>query len=352
MHASRKRLPKRRNEGSTRGKYRFGSVAESGDPCGWSARTVADILDNEAYLGHTVNFKTEIVSFKDKRRRCRPPQEQVRVENTHPAIIDPETWEIVRKVRAGKRRRNASGKVNKYSGLLFCFDCGSKLYFYSGKPADPKPQCFFCSRYRTHAGEARCSTHYIREAVLDEIVLEEINRTLYFSRTRAKEFAEYVGKKSSAQINGELSAKTAERRKALARMEDLKSLFKHLYEDNVLGRITDEQFRILSDDYTEEQKTLEERLPALDREIDRLRENVTNVQRFFDTAKRYTRIDALTPEILRTFIGKIVVHEREVRYCQTSPQQIDIYFRYIGDVSGIGEAEADTEPSSLKAVGE
>ena len=325
---------------------KYGVVTDDADPYGWNDRTVAGILDNEIYLGHTVNFRTEIISFKDKRERARPKEEQVRIENTHPPLIDSETWEAVRKVREGKRRRNSMGEINKYSGLLYCSDCGSKLYFARGRLITPDKFTFFCSRYRKHMGEELCSPHSVREVVLDEIVLEEINRALYYSRTRAKEFAAYISKKSSVQVSRELNAKTAERQSALTRLSELSALFKRLYEDNVLGRISDEQFRILSAEYTDEQKAIEVRIPELEKEISALKENVTNVQRFFDAAKKYTCISELTPEILRTFISKIVIHERGEKHGRTSPQQIDIYFRFIGDVSGLGEADdqrTDTE---------
>ena len=332
----------------------YGTYTDSSDPYGWSDTTIEKMLSNEVYLGHTVNFRTEIISFKDKRERARPKEEQIRIENTHEAIIDQGTWEIVQKVREGKRRRNSMGEINKYSGLLYCADCGNKLSFSRGTTISPDRFNFFCSRYRKHMGEDLCSPHSIREVVLDDIVLEEINRTLYFSRTRTKEFAEYISKKSSAETGRELSRKTAELSGSVKRLGELKSLFKRLYEDNVLGRISDEQFRVLSADYTDEQKAIEVRIPELEKEISALKENVTNVQRFFDAAKKYTCISELTPEILRTFISKIVIHEKERKHCKYSPQQVDIYFRFIGDVSGLGEADSrrtdtETEVSDGKA---
>ena len=132
----------------------------------------------------------------------------------------------------------------------------------------------------------------------------------------------------------------------------MKALFKRLYEDNVLGRISDEQFRILSAEYTDEQNEIEVRIPALEREISALNENVTNVQRFIETAKKYTCISELTPEFLRTFISKIVIHEKERKHDKTSPQQIDIYFRYIGDISGIEEKDTAQATAEEKASGE
>ncbi|MBO4770238.1 MAG: recombinase family protein, partial [Clostridia bacterium] len=323
----------------TEGKY--GVVTDRDDPYGWCGRTVADILDNEIYLGHTVNFRTEIISFKDKRERERPKEEQIRIENTHEALIDIDTWETVRKVREGKRRRNSMGEINKYSGLLYCAECGSKLYFARGNTITPDKFTFFCSRYRKHLGEDLCSPHSIREAVLDKVVIEEINRALYYARAKTGEFAEYISKHAGEQDDRELKLKILEHESAVRRIQELTALFKRLYEDNVLGRISDEQFRILSGDYTDEKIALEDRLPVLEKEIGSLREKATDTQRFIDAAQKYTVIRELTPTILRTFISKIVIHEREIPHRKTSPQQIDIWFRFIGNIFSADQSAAD-----------
>ena len=303
------------------------------DPYGWNPKTVGNILDNEVYLGHTINWKTSIVSFKDKRVVARPKEEQYRFENTHEPIISKETWAIVREVRCSKRRKTATGVISKYNGLVYCSECGNKHYFESRRNLAPNNYCFVCSRYRKHLGEDICTPHRIREKALDEIVLEEINRALYFARSNTKVFVDYISKKTSSQTRKELNAKKSELAKAEKRIKELKSLFKRLYEDNVLGRISNEQYRMLSDDYTDEQKELEIRLPELNREIDALNSECTNVQSFMELAKKYVYITELTPEILRTFISKIVVHERAVKHSKTAPQQVDIYFRYIGNLA-------------------
>ena len=181
-------------------------------------------------------------------------------------------------------------------------------------------------------GFDKCSPHAIREILLDEIVTEEINRALYYARTRTGEFAEYIRKHAGEQDDRELKLKISEQESAVHRIQELTALFKRLYEDNVLGRISDEQFRILSGDYTDEKIALEKRLPVLEKEIGSLKEKATDAQRFIDAAQKYTVIRELTPTILRAFISKIVIHEREVPHCKTSPQQIDIYFRFIGNI--------------------
>ncbi len=313
----------------TEGKY--GALTDTEDIYGWNDRTVAGILDNEIYLGHTVNCRYTVLSYKDKRTKERPESEWLRFENTHEAIIDQTTWDLVRKVRSSKRRRTSMGDVNKYSGLLCCADCGSKLYFVRGTTIKPENFGFICSRYRKHLGEELCTPHSIKEKVLDEIILEEIRKATYYARAKTHEFVEFINKKSSSENKRELTAKINELSKLEKRNTELSALFKRLYEDNVLGKITNEQFRMLSDGYNAEQRDIQERIPKLQTEIEELKAAVTNVNKFVDIAHKYTDLRELTPEVLRTFISRVVIHERSDKWSKSAEQQIDIHFRYIGN---------------------
>ena len=308
----------------------YGTVTDTDKPYGWTAETIGRILKNEVYLGHTINCRTRVISYKDKRQVDVPKNEQYRFENTHEAIIDQETWDAVQKVREGKRRRNNMGELDKYSGLLYCADCGSKLYFVRGKSIKPSDYNFICSRYRKHIGEQLCTAHRIREVALDEIILEEIRRITYYARTKTREFVEFINKKSSSENRRELTAKTNELAKLEKRNAELNTLFKRLYEDNVLGKISNEQFRMLSDGYNAEQRTIADQIPILQKQIEDLKASSTNVERFVTISNKYTDLQDLTPEILRTFIDKIVIHERTEKWAKTAEQQIDIYFRYVG----------------------
>ena len=319
----------------------YGAVTDTEDMYGWNDRTVAGILDNEIYLGHTVNCRTTVVSYKDKRVIDRPESEQYRFEHTHEAIVDQTTWDIARQVRQGKRRRNSMGEVNKYSGLLYCADCGSKLYFVRGRTMKPDAFNFICSRYRKHMGEKQCTPHSIREISLDEIILEEIRRVTSEARKHTAEFVRFISQKSSSENRKELNTKLSEQGKLTKRNEELNLLFKRLYEDNVLGKVTNEQFRMLSDGYNAEQKTTVERLEQLKAEIEQLKSTAINVERFVSLARKYTDIRELTPEILRTFISKIVIHERPSRKKSEGEQRIDIYFTHIGSMPDSESERAD-----------
>lgn len=311
----------------------YGCITDTEDIYGWNNRTIAGILDNEVYLGRTVNCKSTIASFKDKRVIYNPESEWLRFDNTHEAIIDQDTWVLVREVRAGKRRRTKMGDVDKYSGLIHCADCGSTHYLVRGKTLSTEQYCFICSRYHKHMGEAKCTPHRIREVILDDIVLEEIRKITYYARTKAKEFAEIIRSNTRAENKRELAARTGELLRLEKRNATINTLFKRLYEDHVLGTVSDEQFRMLSKGYNTEQREIQERIPELQAEIEKLKAVTVNVQKFLEIAHKYTDLQELTADVLRTFVSKIVIHERSDKWSKTAEQQIDIYFRYIGNLA-------------------
>jgi len=308
----------------------YGCITDTDDIYGWNDRTVAGILDNEVYLGHTVNCKTTVASYKDKRKLERPESEWLRFENTHEAIIDQVTWDIVRKVRAGKRRRTSMGDLNKYNGLLCCSDCGSKLYFVRGTTIKPENYSFICSRYRKHMGEEQCTPHSIKEVVLDEIILEEIRKATYYERAKTKEFVEFINKKSSSENRRELTAKTNELGKLEKRNTELNALFKRLYEDNLEGKITDERFAKMTANYEAEQHTLELSVAELRTAISAEKETALNADHFLSLVRKYTEIPELTAEIIREFVEKVYVYKAE-KIDGHRVQRIKIIYNCIGE---------------------
>ena len=297
-------------------------------PYHWSGDTVADMLENEIYLGNTVNMKHSSRSYKDKRRVEHPREECLVFENTHPALITREVWDMVQRVRKNKRRLTKMEEQNKYSGLVFCADCGSNMVLHRAHTMSASYNHFTCRTYKKD-GEA-CTGHYIRECVLDEIVLEDLRRVTAEAREHPQEFAEYLNSKQSAELQKEIRRLEKEKAAMQKRKAELDAIFKKLYEDSVLGRITAEQFQMLSTSYTDEQAKLTELLPRREAEIQQLRETVSNTAAFLDKAKRYTDIQALTPELLRLFIQKIVVHEKEVKWSKHAPQTVEIHYADIG----------------------
>ena len=302
------------------------------------ADTVADMLENEIYLGNTVNMKHSSRSYKDKRRVEHPREECMVFENTHPALVTREVWDMVQRVRKNKRRLTKMEEQNKYSGLVFCADCGSNMVLHRAHTMSASYNHFTCRTYKKD-GEA-CTGHYIRECVLDEIVLEDLRRVTSAAREHPEKFAAYIGSKQSTELQREIRRQEKELAAMRKRKAELDAIFKKLYEDSVLGRITTEQFQMLSGSYTEEQNRITAGIPQKESEIQRLRETVNGTDSFLDKAKRYTDITELTPELLRLFIEKIVVHEKEVKWSKHAPQTVEIYYNGIGYV---GSGQQDVE---------
>ena len=301
---------------------------DTAHPYNWSDSAIANLLENEIYLGNTVNMKHSSRSYKDKRRVEHPREECMVFENTHPALITREVWDMVQRVRKNKRRLTKMEEQNKYSGLVFCADCGSNMVLHRAHTMSASYNHFICRTYKKD-GEA-CTGHYIRECVLDEIVLEDLRRVTSAAREHPEKFAAYIGSKQSAELQREIRRQEKELAAMRKRKAELDAIFKKLYEDSVLSRITTEQFQMLSSSYTEEQNQIAAGIPQKEADIQRLRETVSGTDGFLDKAKRYMDITELTPELLRLFIEKIVVHEKEVKWSKHAPQTVEIYYNGIG----------------------
>ena len=301
---------------------------DTAHPYNWSDSAIANLLENEIYLGNTVNMKYSTKSYKDKRRVEHSREECLLFKDTHPALITQEVWDIVQRVRKNRRRPTKMEEQNKYSGLVFCADCGSNMVLHRARTMSASYNHFTCRTYKKD-GES-CTGHYIRECVLDEVVLEDLRRVTAMARERPEEFAAYIGSRQSAEIQREIRRQEKELAAMRKRKAELDAIFKKLYEDSVLSRITTEQFQMLSSSYTEEQNQIAAGIPQKEADIQRLRETVSGTDGFLDKAKRYMDITELTPELLRLFIEKIVVHEKEVKWSKHAPQTVEIYYNGIG----------------------
>jgi len=316
---------------------------DTAHPYNWSDSAIANLLENEIYLGNTVNMKYSTKSYKDKRRVEHSREECLVFKDTHPALITQEVWDIVQRVRKNRRRPTKMEEQNKYSGLVFCADCGSNMVLHRARTMSASYNHFTCRTYKKD-GES-CTGHYIRECVLDEVVLENLRRVTAMARERPEEFAAYIGSRQSAEIQREIRRQEKELAAMRKRKAELDAIFKKLYEDSVLSRITTEQFQMLSSSYTEEQNQIAAGIPQKEADIQRLRETVSGTDGFLDKAKRYMDITELTPELLRLFIEKIVVHEKEVKWSKHAPQTVEIHYNGIGYV---GSGQQDVE-ETMKA---
>ena len=302
-------------------------------PCKWSATTVGHILERQEYIGNTVNFKTEQVSYKVKGTLYTPEREMV-FENTHPAIIDKVTWERVQELRKQRKRPNRYGEVGLFSGLVFCADCGSVMYQQRYDTPTRKQDCYICGSYKKRTTD--CTSHFIRTDLLTEGVTTNLRAITNYAAKHEAQFAKLL----MAQTEDGGKKKTAARKKELGaaekRITELKAIFKRLYEDSVSGRITDERFTELSADYEQEQAALKERMAELQAEQDRAQEASANVGKFMSIVHKYTSFEELTPTLLREFVEKIVVHEAVAldgkRRGKQRTQAIEIFYSFVGKV--------------------
>lgn len=298
-------------------------------PYDWSGSSVTGILNNKVYLGHTVGLRSTSLSYKNKKLIRRPESEQVIVENTHPALVTQELWNIVQDVRQHKKRiPKQMEEPNIFSGLAFCADCGKPMVLHRASTMKKAEYYFTCYTYGKR-GKDECSSHRIREDELCRIVLDDIQRVTHFARMKERQFAAYINQKNSKELRREMNMLQKELDAMRKRDGELSMLFKRLYEDHVLQRITTEQFRMLSDDYNTEQKGLQEAIPEEEARLERLRASAANVEAFIEKAKRFTTINQLTPELVRLFIQRIEIGERPPKSSRFA-QGIKIVYRDIG----------------------
>lgn len=312
-------------------------------PCRWSSSTVTGILDNKTYLGHMAGLRSTTMSYKNKKLVRHPESEQILVENVHEPLIAQQQWDIVQDVRKHKKRTpKQMEEPNMFSGLVYCADCKKTMVLHRAHTMKASYNNFKCYTYNKR-GKDVCSAHYLKEQDLVKIVLDDLRRVTHFARQKERQFAEYINQKNSVELRREINAVQKGLDAMKRRNTELTALFKRLYEDNVLGRVTSEQFRILSGDYNAEQKELNAAIPVKETRLEKLKASAANVEAFIEKAKRYTDIPELTPELLRLFIERIEIGERSERYSRTAEQDIRIVYRDVGVMDSVEPVESDEQ---------
>ena len=296
----------------------------------WCSVTVAGILDRQEYIGDTVNFKSTTRSYKDKTRVYLPKKDRKIFKNTHEPIIDEYTWNIAQQLRNNRKKPTHSGKKSIFSGLLFCYDCGEKMYFQSPVTDLKSKDHYRCSSYKHDT--SLCTSHYITDEVLQNIVLENIQKVISYMKSYEDLFIQEQLAKSTQDEIKKISNSKKELEKAKNRVIEIDNLFRHIYEDNVSGKLTDDRFRNLSFNYDKEQQELKLKIEQLSKEIDNTEKKETNLTQFISNVKKYTEITELTPEILNELIEKIIIHQTE-KINGKKVQEIDIYYRGVGIIS-------------------
>ena len=297
------------------------------NPFRWTQTTVRGMLGNQEYCGDTVNFKTYSKSNKLKKRLKNDAENIMVFENTHEAIISRGLFDAVQKHFEGRKRPDQQGEMDKYAGYLFCGECGQKLYLHRCKSLAPEKNFFQCGGYQTKGG-THCTAHYIREQVLDEIVLGRVQKMTVFARENPDEFY------AMATENGEAEAKKfyamAERQKSSleSRVKEIDKIIRCLYEDRVVGRITPERYDELACGYELEQAEIKQELESISAKIAEMDMREICIREFIEKAKEIVDMDKLTPKILRAFVLRIDVYEKEEKFSRKCGNPIKIHYTF------------------------
>ena len=307
------------------------NVKPQDDPYGWNASTVAHILDRwREYLGHTVNFKTTKKSYKSKKKIQNPESEWVIFENTHEPIWTESIADAVRLARQTRRKPTKMGEMGMFSGMMFCADCGSIMYQCRATGFRREQEYYLCAGYRK-SRDICGSTHSIRTVILEELILQNLCKVVSYAREQEDQFVKMVMDMDEKERSKGLAKKKKLLTDAEKRISELDRIFKHLYEDNITGKLTDERFKKLSADYEAEQAALQTQANSLREEIQEEESKCANVERFLSIVRKYTEIPELTPHILHEFVEKIVVHAATDPHSKTNrKQEVDIYYKGIG----------------------
>ena len=300
----------------------------------WTDVTIRQILTNEAYIGNMVQNKTGHISYKNKKVINKPEDEWIRVEGTHPAIIDIETWNAVQKSFDQNKiyRTNADGQMHLFSGLVRCADCGRSMKGArdSRRAGDNKVN-YQCSGY-TSGGTSVCSMHYIREGHLIEIVKQDILK-------HAKAIAfdeEAVRADLIARKEREFNANIYDARRILAenkaRVTDLDSMIDSLYEEHLLRKIPDETFSRLLQKYQDERHTLLGGIEQYENTVHDSNREIANIECWIELIKEYAGYEQLDRPLLLSLIDKVIIGEN---YTVNGEKKRDvrIIYNFVGEIS-------------------
>ena len=300
------------------------------DPYGWGSSTIVNILKKREYLGHTINFKTR-KHFKDKKSHYVSEDEWTIFENTHEAIIDQQTFDLVQKIRSNVRRYpNGWGEAAPLTGLLYCADCGGKMYVHRTNNGKRVSQ-YTCSNYTKVPCGTLCPTqHRINESAVLTLVSDTLRAIAEYSRNDRAEFIRTVQETQVAQQTADISKKRKRLAAAQKRAGELEKLICKIYEDNALGKLPDARYEALDAQYAKEQDALNAEIVELEKAVTGYEQSRKSAEKFIALIDKYENFDTLTNTMLNEFVEKILVHERARKGSQDTIQEVEIYFNFVG----------------------
>ena len=300
------------------------------DLYGWGSSTVVGILKKREYLGHTVNFKTQ-KHFKDKKSHYVSEDNWVIFENTQEPIIDQQTFDTVQKLRANVRRYpDGWGEHHVLTGLMYCADCGAKMYVHRTSNGKRIPQ-YTCSAYSKVPVGTLCNTqHRINESVVLELIGDMLKAIFEYAKYDRSEFIETIATAQSTQEDAEVKKVRARITVAKNRCEELEKLICRIYEDNILGKLPDSRYEVLDKQYSKEKAELDAELKELEVKLTEYEKSKNSASKFMALIDKYEKFEELTPAMINEFVDKVLVHERDRKGSIQTTQEIEIYFNFVG----------------------
>ncbi len=320
------------------------------DVYGWGSSTICNILEKREYLGHTINFKTR-KHFKDKKSHYVPEDEWTIFENTHEPIIDQQTFDLVQKIRGNVRRYpDGWGEAAPLTGLLYCADCGGKMYVHRTNNGKRISQ-YTCSQYSKVPVGKLCKTqHRINEDVVLSLVSEMLKAIAEYAKHDRAEFVRVVQEAQSSQQTTEVRKQRTRLATAKQRVSELEVLLCKIYEDNILGKLSDSRYATLDAQYEKEQSELTAEISVLEKAVKSYEKHEKDADRFIALIDKYENFDKLTIAMLNEFIEKILVHERDRKGSIQTTQEVEIYFNFVGRFVPPAFGEAELTPEELEEI--
>ena len=320
------------------------------DVYGWGSSTICNILEKREYLGHTINFKTR-KHFKDKKSHYVPEDEWTIFENTHEPIIDQQTFDLVQKIRGNVRRYpDGWGEAAPLTGLLYCADCGGKMYVHRTNNGKRISQ-YTCSQYsKVPVGKLCTTQHRINEDVVLSLVSEMLKAIAEYAKHDRAEFVRVVQEAQSSQQTAEVRKQRTRLATAKQRVSELEVLLCKIYEDNILGKLSDSRYATLDAQYEKEQSELTAEISALEKAIKSYEKHEKDADRFIALIDKYENFDKLTIAMLNEFIEKILVHERDRKGSIQTTQEVEIYFNFVGRFVPPAFGEVELTPEELEEI--
>ena len=320
------------------------------DVYGWGSSTICNILEKREYLGHTINFKTR-KHFKDKKSHYVPEDEWTIFENTHEAIIDQQTFDLVQKIRGNVRRYpDGWGEAAPLTGLLYCADCGGKMYVHRTNNGKRISQ-YTCSQYsKVPVGKLCTTQHRINEDVVLSLVSEMLKAIAEYAKHDRAEFVRVVQEAQSSQQTAEVKKQRTRLATAKQRVSELEVLLCKIYEDNILGKLSDSRYATLDAQYEKEQSELTAEISVLEKAVKSYEKHEKDADRFIALIDKYENFDKLTIAMLNEFIEKILVHERDRKGSIQTTQEVEIYFNFVGRFVPPAFGEVELTPEELEEI--